>query len=1112
MSPPPQWLSTAVAHFGATCRDKLAGPGDREAAIRSPLEALLAQAGSEFGLTVVPHDEVRDVERGVRPDYAISVDGAITGYVEAKRPGHSIDPETFRGHDLRQWERQRDLPNLIYTNGTEWRLWRDGELALEPVALTGGPLEMAGPGLTAPAPFEALLAGFLRWEPSPITNVSGLVRAIAPLTRLLRGEVLDQLAIEERNIAAGKDPHRQPFRGLASDWRKLLFPEADDARFADGYAQTVTFALLLARSEGIDLSATTLHEVGSRLGEDHSLMGRALQLLTDEAAQDFKVTLDLLLRVVSAVRWDRIRKGRRDTYLYLYEEFLDVYDAELRKASGSYYTPLPLVQEMTRLAEDALEIRLARPDGFLDPHVLTIDPAMGTGTYLSAIIDRVAERAVNRDGPGIAAGVVSDLAKRLVGFEIQLGPYAVAELRSSDLLKRYAATPPRGGMQTYVTNTLDDPYTDIDQIASGLQVISDSRRMANKIKGTTPVTVVIGNPPYRERAQDQGGWIEHGRASRGKGTPKHVPLDDFRAPDNGRTEYVLKNLYVYFWRWATWKVFDAHPEDSVGIVCFVTTSGYVQGRGFAGMREYLRRTCSEGWIINLSPEGHRPDVATRVFPGVQQTLAIGLFVRDEATDRDAPAIVHYREVSGRRAEKYEQLREIRLDDDGWRLARTAWHSSLTPAPEGSAWDLWPALDDVMPWFAPGVKANRTWVYAPDSSILERRWQQLVTEKDPARRQSLFETKDPKVMQAGKKPLPGPDTHTYVGGFNAEHGPPPDPVRVGFRAFDRQWLIPDARLINRERPALWSARVPDQVYVIEQSAHPIEAGGPALAFSALIPDMHYFNNRGGRTLPMLHPDLTPNLAPGLLDTLAAQLGVDVTALDLVSYLAGVTAHPAFTETFEDELSTPGVRVPFTTDPVLWQRAIELGRIALWLHTYGVIAADDNAGRPAGNVRYPKGDDRQPLSRNPVTMMPASIEYDEMSQTLRLGDGNWSPVSPAVRAYEVGNRNVIDSWFNYRKAEPGGRHTATTSALASIHTESWPVEWTVELIDLLTVLSRLVELEFDQAEVLKAILASPALSATDLASQGVRWPIERKHRLVRLPALVGGGLPDVDDDAV
>jgi hypothetical protein len=94
-----------------------------------------------------------------------------------------------------------------------------------------------------------------------------------------------------------------------------LFPTASDDVFADGYAQAVTFALLLARTENIDLEAAGgLHNVGTKLAGQHSLMSRALQLLTDYVAADFKVTLDLLVRVIGAVDWPQVRAGNRDTY------------------------------------------------------------------------------------------------------------------------------------------------------------------------------------------------------------------------------------------------------------------------------------------------------------------------------------------------------------------------------------------------------------------------------------------------------------------------------------------------------------------------------------------------------------------------------------------------------------------------------------------------------------------------------------------------------------------------------------------------------------------------------------------------------------------------------
>ena len=1092
MSEVPPWVEDAVSGFGIACRDKLAGPGDREASIRSPLESLLSTAGNELRVRAVFHDEVRDTQRQVRPDYGVSVGGAIAGYIEVKAPGKGIDPAGFTGHDRTQWQRQRDLPNLIYTNGTEWRLYRDGEQRGETVRFTGGPLDTAGAGLEAPTGFETLITDFLRWKPSPITSVGALVRAVAPLTRLLRGEVLDQLGDEHRAVRAGADKYRQPFLGLARDWRALLFPTADDATFADGYAQTVTFSLLLARTKDINLDGRSLHEVGAELGSEHSLMGKALQLLTDDVATDFKVTLDLLVRVIGAVQWPRIRKGRRDTYLHLYEHFLEEYDNDLRKASGSYYTPREVVEEMVRLTEEVLTTRLGKSRAFGDPHVFTVDPAMGTGTYLHTILERVAEQAAEEDGPGALAGALTRAAERMAGFELQMGPYAVAELRATDLLELHGAKLPADGLNLYVTDTLDDPTAAETQIGSGLQLIAQSRRRANEIKAKANVTVVIGNPPYRERAEGLGGWVEKGsKALRRKGQKQHGILEDWRDTATARHFHNLKNLAVYFWRWGTWKVWESTPEledGGAGIVCFISTSGYIGGPGFTGMREYLRRNSSEGWIIDLTPEGHSPDVATRIFPGVRQPLAIGLFVRGTDNDLNEPARIHYRTVYGRRAMKFETLGEIRLDDDGWRVARTTWTAPFTPAAD-TGWDDYPALSDLMSWTSPGVTGNRRWPLAPSVSILKTRWNRLQSEQDEPERRTLFkETSDRTLEKSPAEPLPMfPQTTREP--LSRDHGPAMEPIRVGYRTFDRQWILPDIRVLDRPRPDLWHARVSGQIFTIEQHAAVIE-DGPGLVFSALIPELHHFNNRGGRTLPLLYPDGTPNLAPGLLQVLSSALEREVTGLELLAYIAAVVSHPAYTATFRDELTTPGVRVPITSDPGLFARGVDLGKQVIWLHTYGEVFAGDT--RPAGNVRYSRGDARQPLVRTAITTMPESVRYDESRMVVILGDGEFGPVPPEVWNYTVGGKNTIASWVNYRKAEPGGKKT---SPLDHIHTAAWDPDWTTEFIDLLTMLQRLVELEPLQDELLRDVLDCPVLNSQTLATAGVRWPQTAKDRKPR-----------------
>jgi hypothetical protein len=1082
-----EWLRKAVSDFGEACRAQLSGPGWTEWAIRPPIVKLLQAVGSHHKLQgILWHEETPLPEFGVRPDFAVEVDGAIIGYIEVKRPEEKVDPKRFTGRNKEQWDRLRDLPNLLYTNGTEWRLFRHGEPVGNPVVLEGD-LRSAGHRLTAHDldAFDNLLGIFLHWYPEEIRQVYALVRRIAPLCRLLRAAVLEELGREKQAVADKALTQDLKFTGLKDDWRKLLFPTADDATFADGYAQAVTFALLLARTEGIPIAETPLHEIGRELDVGHALMGKALQLLTDNVSKSFDVTLDLLVRVINAVQWDSIRKGRRDAYLYLYESFLEVYDEELRQKSGSYYTPREVVEEMVRLTEDALRIRLDRPEGYASRDVRIVDPAMGTGTYLHAIIEHVANWANVHKGPGAPPDEIGNLAERLIGFELQMGPFAVAELRTSDLLKRHDAVPPREGMNLYVTDTLDNPYVAEEFLASTYAVISESRKRANKVKAKVPVTVVIGNPPYDDKAKGRGGWIESG--AEGKGAP---PIKTFKWPLNGRYEHILKNLYIYFWRWATWKVFDAHEDAQDGVICFITPSGFATGPGGRGMRNYLRHTCEEGWIIDLSPEGHRPDIATRIFPGVAQPLAICIFVRRADTNPNQVARIHYRAISGKRDVKYRKLKEIQLDDDEWLDAHAKDIRPFRPASE-TTWEEYPELRDLFPWVSPGMKANRSWVTDPSKETLERRWSHLLLEANLSRKSSLMKETRDRTLDKVLPPLSGQPKRPT--GIDEEPvSSKTTPIRIAMRSFDRQWLIPDRRLIDFPRPDLWDSLQPGQLFLNQQSSHEIKSG-PAVVATALLPDTHHFNGRGGQIMPVLHPDGTENVPPRLLTYLADQLNIDqITAHDLAAYTIAIAGHANFTKQFTDQLLTPGVRIPLTRDRQLWLDGVTLGAKLLWVSTYGAFYSAPDRGRPAGNVTYSLGDSRRVMYQQAVGQaVPAEIKYNEMTKTVHLGHGEFGPVPVEVWDYDVGGMQIVKKWFGYRKSQPNRKRT---SPLDDLHVDTWPAEWSTELVELLSALRRLIELEPAQQDLLTRITAGQLISTSDLISAGV-LPVNDKQRKAR-----------------
>lgn len=1070
-------IAEELSRFGSRATSKLVpGFGQPEAQIRGPVEELVRRFGALLGIKVQAFDEVALANIASRPDFAIHVGGALVGHLELKAPGRRI-PDTWQRpgkHNKEQWERLSVLPNLLYTDGQEWGLYRCGKLVgsvgrLKPDLATAGRRLAA-----ADSAFGTVIHDFLTWSPQRPRTIRELVRAVAGLCRLLRNEVQD--AVKDERTGKLND---RPMLGLARDWRELLFPTLDDDRFADAYAQTVTFALLLARQEGVDFTDADVGRIARFLGKKHLLLGKALEVLTaDYGRPRGGVAVDTLLRVIGAVEWSGLPEG---AYLELYEQFLEEYDPALRRKSGSYYTPSPLAAFVTRFVDDILRERLRIHRGFADESVIAVDPAMGTGTFLEQIVERSAATISREEGPGAVPGRLRALTRRLVGFEKQAAPFAVAELRLHGILHRHEVEIPEEEYR-FLADTLDNPELQVEALGSFYEAIARSRRGANRVKQETPVMVVLSNPPYLDKAKGLASWIE----KRGN-NDKRPALDAFRAVRLGRLEYVLSNLYVYFWRWATWKVFDAHAESPAGVVAFISSAGYIAGPGFAGMRRYLRETTDEGWIIDLTPEGHQPPMLNRFFPGNQQPLCIGIFVRQGTKDVTTPALVHYTAVHGTREDKIKQFDAIRLDGERWVACRSGWEEPLLPVSD-TRWESYPALTDLLPWAAPGVKPNRTWVYSSDPNCLRRRWRRLV-DAEQEEKSVLFKESGDGHLDRVPPPVPG---FVYrPSPFRQEDGSCPTPVRVGYRSFDRQWVIPDSRLHDRARPDLWGLAGLRQVFISEQHAHAVTAG-PALVFSALVPDMdHFQGHHGGRVLPAFRTadtDVT-NTAPGLLHHLSRAFGRLAGVEDLVAYVAAVTAHPAFTELFRPGLAHGGVRIPLTAEADVWEAAVELGRRVVWLHTYGERFVDTDRGRHAGVPKLAA--DQQPKLVRALAAtaddLPDRLEYLPDERALLVGRGRIEPVPAEVFDYEVSGMRIVAKWFNYRCARPRGRRG---SPLDDIRPE-WSDRTTGELLELLNVLGLCVALEPEQAAILERVLSGRLIDVDDL-SQAAVLPVPKPAR--------------------
>src|ERR1035438_3881609 len=84
---------------------------------------------------------------------------------------HRVGALSFREADADQWKRFQGLPNLIYSDGIEWGLYRSGKQTRF-CRLSDSPLLLGVRAVTSDDLHQvtALITDFLNWKPIPPTT------------------------------------------------------------------------------------------------------------------------------------------------------------------------------------------------------------------------------------------------------------------------------------------------------------------------------------------------------------------------------------------------------------------------------------------------------------------------------------------------------------------------------------------------------------------------------------------------------------------------------------------------------------------------------------------------------------------------------------------------------------------------------------------------------------------------------------------------------------------------------------------------------------------------------------------------------------------------------
>jgi hypothetical protein len=385
---------------------------------------------------------------------------------------------------------------------------------------------------------------------------------------------------------------------------------------------------------------------------------------------------------------------------YFYEPFLEEFDPSLRKALGVWFTPHEVVEYMVSRVDTVLRDELGIADGLADPSVVVLDPCCGTGSFLVAILRKIAETLQEKGADALLGNDLKLAAmNRVFGFEILPAPFVVAHLQVGLLLESFGvhlsdAEGERAGI--YLTNALTGWQAPNGPQQPLIFPEMDKERSASEtVKRKKRIIVVMGNPPYNAFAgvstDEEQGLVE--------------PYKEGLVSEWKIRKFNLDDPYVRFFRLAERRIVEYSGE---GIVCYITNFSYLSEPSYLVMRRRLVKEFDKTWVdcLNgssretgkLTPDG-KPDPS--IFSteynkeGIRLGTAICLLVRNpKHSENPAVRFRHFWGVDKRA----QLLRALKPNDEAHKYTDVVTtprnRYSFRPANVSVEYKTWPSITDL----------------------------------------------------------------------------------------------------------------------------------------------------------------------------------------------------------------------------------------------------------------------------------------------------------------------------------------------------------------------------------------------------------------------------------
>ncbi|MCS6837107.1 MAG: N-6 DNA methylase, partial [Anaerolineae bacterium] len=363
--------------------------------------------------------------------------------------------------------------------------------------------------------------------------------------------------------------------------------------------------------------------------------------------------------------------GQKQSFLNtVYEQFFQGFSVRVADTHGIVYTPQAIVSFMVESVADILRREWGR--GLEEEGVHILDPFVGTGNFILRVMQHIAARS--------KLALRHKYRRELHANEVMLLPYYIASMNIE-----HAYYEAMGEYEPFPGICLVDTFELYEGAQRTLPGFGDENLKRVKDQQASPITVVIGNPPYNV------GQVNENDNNKNRKYPRldRRVSETYAKASRATSKSKLNDPYVKAFRWAA----DRIGEE--GVVAFVSNNSFLDGIAFDGMRQHLRADFDALYVYDLGGNVRKnPKLSgtTHNVFGIQVGVAISLLVRRRREDgKPRDGAIYYARMDEwwRRGQKYIALEQAHnLDGVAWqRLQPSAGHVWLT---EGLR-DDWAAL-------------------------------------------------------------------------------------------------------------------------------------------------------------------------------------------------------------------------------------------------------------------------------------------------------------------------------------------------------------------------------------------------------------------------------------